>query len=199
MKNWTARHSPISKGAKITLYYGKQPLQFAELFELLATSGEFADWYGTILRRSDYSAYFWEHPPLTVSGIAGPAEFVLLAAPMLETVQADAGPFAEYFVAARTDDHSPTVVRFQNIGGDALLVAPCPVTLDRGYAHLGEFIRNAPAEQVREFWRVTAGAVQDRLGAQPLWLSTSGLGVAWLHARLDSSPKYYQYRPYTRG
>lgn len=30
----------------------------------------------------------------------------------------------------------------------------------------------------------------------PLWVSTSGLGVSWLHVRLDSRPKYYTYAPY---
>mmetsp|Transcript_9405 Transcript_9405/g.21189 ORF Transcript_9405/g.21189 Transcript_9405/m.21189 type:complete len:541 (+) Transcript_9405:444-2066(+) len=29
--------------------------------------------------------------------------------------------------------------------------------------------------------------------ADPVWLSTSGMGVPWLHVRLDSSPKYYTY------
>ena len=28
---------------------------------------------------------------------------------------------------------------------------------------------------------------------QNVWLSTSGLGVVWVHVQLDSSPKYYQY------
>jgi hypothetical protein len=28
------------------------------------------------------------------------------------------------------------------------------------------------------------------------WLSTSGLGVSWLHMRLDSTPKYYNWQPY---
>jgi hypothetical protein len=31
------------------------------------------------------------------------------------------------------------------------------------------------------------------------WISTSGLGVPWVHVRLDSYPKYYQYRPYAQG
>lgn len=26
-----------------------------------------------------------------------------------------------------------------------------------------------------------------------VWLSTSGLGVYWLHFRIDARPKYYQY------
>jgi hypothetical protein len=28
------------------------------------------------------------------------------------------------------------------------------------------------------------------------WISTSGLGVPWVHVRLDRYPKYYQYGPY---
>ena len=35
-----------------------------------------------------------------------------------------------------------------------------------------------------------------RIDYRTLWLSTSGLGVAWLHLRLDHEPKYYQYAPY---
>ena len=32
------------------------------------------------------------------------------------------------------------------------------------------------------------------LGRQKkVWMSTSGLGVYWLHVRLDSRPKYYQF------
>ena len=30
----------------------------------------------------------------------------------------------------------------------------------------------------------------------PIWFSTSGSGVAWLHFRLDSRPKYYTYKPF---
>ncbi len=36
------------------------------------------------------------------------------------------------------------------------------------------------------------GMISDR----PIWLSTAGGGVAWLHVRLDSTPKYYGYAPY---
>ncbi|KAL7575598.1 hypothetical protein ACA910_020166 [Epithemia clementina (nom. ined.)] len=37
----------------------------------------------------------------------------------------------------------------------------------------------------------------DKLEAnQPVWLSTSGMGIAWLHMRLDQVPKYYTYTPF---
>jgi hypothetical protein len=35
-----------------------------------------------------------------------------------------------------------------------------------------------------------------RLSARPVWLSTAGAGVAWLHVRLDDRPKYYGFDEY---
>jgi len=35
-----------------------------------------------------------------------------------------------------------------------------------------------------------------RLSDRPLWISTAGMGVNWLHVRLDSRPKYYRHAPY---
>ena len=64
------------------------------------------------------------------------------------------------------------------------------------YAHLGAFARGAPSQQQHGFWRMVGAETAARLSDRPLWLSTNGLGVAWLHARLDSWPKYYSYRPY---
>jgi hypothetical protein len=38
--------------------------------------------------------------------------------------------------------------------------------------------------------------MQRRLNNKPVWLSTAGAGVAWLHIRLDDRPKYYGYTPF---
>lgn len=38
--------------------------------------------------------------------------------------------------------------------------------------------------------------IQQRVSASLLWLITAGMGVFWLHLRLDSRPKYYSHRPY---
>lgn len=35
-----------------------------------------------------------------------------------------------------------------------------------------------------------------RLGVRPVWLSTAGMGVSWLHVRLDARPKYYGFAAY---
>jgi hypothetical protein len=35
-----------------------------------------------------------------------------------------------------------------------------------------------------------------RHGPRPLWLSTAGGGVDWVHMRLDDQPKYYRHLPW---
>jgi hypothetical protein len=79
-----------------------------------------------------------------------------------------------------------------------MLIAPSPVEASQGYAHLAAFLQQAPASQVRALWHNVGQTVRKSLTDSPIWLSTSGLGVAWLHIRLDSSPKYYQHQPYKR-
>jgi hypothetical protein len=88
------------------------------------------------------------------------------------------------------------VVCFNNLGADALLVVPCPISASANYSHIGAFHRSAPQGQLHTFWKVVAQSVLARLGPQPLWLSTAGGGVDWLHMRLDDRPKYYRHLPW---
>ena len=57
---------------------------------------------------------------------------------------------------------------------------------------------NVPAAVRHDVLRVLGDAVHEKISDAPLWVSTNGAGVAWLHVRLDSTPKYYSYRPYTK-
>ena len=93
------------------------------------------------------------------------------------------------------------VIAFPNLGNDAILVVPLPTDQRPAadYVHLAAFVRRAPAEQVHELWRVVGAAMEARLSDQPLWLSTAGMGVAWLHVRLDTRPKYYGFDEYREG
>src|SRR5262249_59079316 len=58
------------------------------------------------------------------------------------------------------------------------------------------FVRQAPDTQRHALWKLVGAAMQRRLGAKPVWLSTAGAGVSRLHARLDDRPKYYSHEPY---
>jgi len=50
---------------------------------------------------------------------------------------------------------------------------------------------------MRAIWRAVVETAETWLGrGDRLWISTAGLGVTWLHVRIDSSPKYYTHAPY---
>jgi hypothetical protein len=190
---WTASKSRDGNVELIRLFQGRNRLSFRELFGLLLADPEFAAWYTELLGDSHFDAFFWEHPPLTLAGFGQQAEFVMIDAPTLAGLAADDGPFRAYFTGQ-------DVVTFQNLSADATLIAPCPgdsqADYKEGYAHLAAFLRQAPASKVTALWHSVSQAVSASLSDEPLWLSTSGLGVAWLHVRLGSTPKYYQHRPY---
>jgi hypothetical protein len=186
---WTAKISGTGNTELVSLFQGGVPLTFGQLFELLQDHSDFATWYTCQLKRSRFASYFWEHPPLTRTTIDSNAEFVLVNAPMLDNLHPNPAPFRPYFAAGE-------VVTFRNLGGDAILIAPSPADASQGYAHLSAFLHRAPDSQVHVLWHDVGQAICKSLTDKPIWLSTSGLGVAWLHIRLDSTPKYYQHQPY---
>jgi len=192
MSAWSAQAEAVPGGRRHTLEERGAPLSRARFLQRLRDDADFASWYSELLAAAPWPAFYWENPPLAAGVLERPAEFVLIEAPALAAVQPDAETFSGHFGAG------DGVVTFTNLGGDALLVVPEPAD-DAGpdaCAHLAAFVRGAPRAQVRALWRAVAAAVLDRLGDEPLWLSTSGTGVAWLHVRLDRRPKYYQHAPY---
>ena len=104
------------------------------------------------------------------------------------------------------------VVAFPNLGRDAYLIVPCPPSNDKQsgsgtsenssvYGHLAAFMTlNNNLQQIHHFWIKVAEILENRISQvkdkQPIWLSTCGTGVYWLHVRLDSRPKYYSYKNY---
>jgi hypothetical protein len=88
---------------------------------------------------------------------------------------------------------------FGNLGGDALLVVPCPEDSGRDFSHLASFTKTASPSLQQALWTEVGHALESRIGARPIWLSTAGHGVAWLHVRIDSRPKYYSHAPYREG
>jgi hypothetical protein len=153
---------------------------------------EFRSFFLSLLEGAPFSSYRWETPPITAATAGREFEFVLLDSPGLDR-RPEPEAFAEQFRAASPD---AGVIVFPNLGRDALLVVPRPTGSAAAYVHLAQFLRNAPDVQKHELWRKIGEAMQRRLGADPVWLSTAGMGVAWLHVRLDSQPKYYGFAPY---
>jgi hypothetical protein len=166
-----------------------------DVLQLLKTDGGFRDAFTKVLAEAPHAGFFWETPPLSSGTKDRPFECVLVPSAAIGALSADRQPFAPLIDAGAG---SEAVVRSPNLGGDAELVIPC----DGGaadYAHLAAFLRTASHAQIHNLWRVTAETAEAWLDCEPqrpIWLSTAGLGVSWLHVRVDTRPKYYSHAPY---
>ncbi len=171
------------------IHVAESQLSFAEVLTLWQEDKDFCLFFNQQLADIPYRAYFWETPPVNWETRHRPFEWVAIDSPTLANESADKTAFWDYFTSA-------PATTFPNLGRDALLVVPSPISDDQAYTHLANFVRQAPPDQRHSLWSSVGQAVSQRLESNPLWLSTSGLGVSWLHVRLDSRPKYYQYGPY---
>ncbi|MEM1154667.1 MAG: hypothetical protein AAGI44_11035 [Pseudomonadota bacterium] len=170
-------------------YKGSRALGFSDFIQALAREAGFRDEFMNALRALPFTAFRWETPPLIAERDDRLFECIVHDSPDLDG-PADPSEFSAYFKS------NADAVSFLNLGGDALLIAPCPQSSSTNYAHLAAFQRSASLQQQHGFWIAVAKAVQGRIGSRPLWLNTAGGGVDWLHVRLDDSPKYYRYAPW---
>ena len=168
-------------------------LTFSEVIQLWKSDRNFRSYYTQLLAESPFSAYRWETPGLTHAALHQSFEFVLVNSPEFSSRKTDNGTFDDFFTK---DDADNGVISFANLRGDATLVVPSPRTNHDAYGHLAAFLRNAPRQQLDSLWQVVGNTIESRISETPVWLSTAGGGVAWLHVRLDSRPKYYSYAPY---
>ena len=187
-------HSPRDGVIRACVLQDGEAISYAAAIDLLGGSEDFRTWFVDALAGVPYSSYFWETPPVTDTTIDRDFEYVLVNGPMLASQRPDTRAFAEYF---GDSDGAGSIAVTPNLGGDAMMIVPQILGPASAYTDLATFRRRGPDEQKHELWRALAAAIGQRLGQRPVWVSTSGLGVAWLHIRLDSRPKYYQYRPFT--
>jgi hypothetical protein len=170
-----------------------EKLSWSDVVDRWQSDRSFRSFFISLLVDAPFPAYFWETPPVTVSTMTSAFEFVLVNSEELVGVQCDERAFADRFKAAEAGD---SVIEFSNFGGDATLVVPCPLEPLSAYSQISTFARGAPDDQQHQLWTMVALALKRRVRDQPVWVSTSGLGVYWLHIRIDSMPKYYTYQPY---
>lgn len=188
---WSVRTNKLQNGLMFFLDLDGKPASFADVLHGLQSDAEFRTMFNDLLASSPFSAFRWETPPVTSATTSRSFEFVLLDSPSLARIP-DSEAFAEFFDKSSETD----VVEFPNLGGDAILIVPRPDVSHLTYVHLASFVRSAPERQRHALWQLVSSAMSRRIGTKPVWLSTAGGGVAWLHVRLDDRPKYYGYGPY---
>jgi hypothetical protein len=190
---WTSRtHQIDPQTTKVILSGDRRDLSFRDVIGLWQNSDEFREFFKALIIECPFDAFFLETPPVTQQTLDRSFEFVLVEGASLSRLRPDPSPFRSQFSSRQSEG----VLTFPNLGGDAILVVPVPLTDDGCYTHLAKFLRNAPRSQIGALWRSTGLAMQTRISSAPTWLSTAGMGVSWLHLRLDSRPKYYRYEPY---
>lgn len=190
---WTAKYKLIDSDnvSQISILQRDCIITYAQVIQLWQEDFNFRTFFISLLANSPYQAYFWETPPIDRVQVNRPFEFVLVNNPRLATVKPNYRSFQQYFKSEQE------VVTFANLRKDAFLVVPRPLTKESSYPHIAAFVRNAPEEQQHLLWQTLGKEIELNLSQKPLWVSTSGLGVYWLHIRLDSYPKYYSHKPYT--
>ena len=167
----------------------QQKISFQQFLDLLIQSAAFRKFYNQLLVDCAFQGYFWEHPPMTSETLEQIYEFVLVKNKGLAQIKSNPKAFAAYF------QEDQLVVDFDNLGKNARLITPCPID-QKDYAHLAKFTRQAPESQIDIFWQRVGERYLDIIKEGKRWLSTSGLGVYWLHVRIDTVPKYYSHKAY---
>lgn len=178
---------------KISLLSDGKTLCYGDVLDLWQSEQGFRSFFISLLADAPFAAYFWETPPVTETSLEQAFEFVLVDGPQLVGLSSDQSAFREHFTSA---DVGEEIVTFANLGKDAVLIAPRPRVSLFAYPHIAVFAREAPEAQNHALWERVGAVLEQRLCQHPIWLSTAGLGVPWLHVRLDSRPKYYNFQPY---
>jgi hypothetical protein len=194
--DWDVRGGTRSGVWRLDVRTDSGAASFADVVAGWQGDADLRERFAAALAGAPYDAFCWESPPLTMGSRDEPFECVLVDSPALSALPSDPTPFEGVFDALGPGERIAT---FPNLGGDAVLVAPAPAPGEPPYPHLAAFVRSAPPERVHALWRAVGEAVYERIGARPLWVSTAGLGVGWVHVRLDTRPKYYRYAPYRRA
>lgn len=167
------------------------PLSRRAFYEALAQDAAFRTLFIEALLNTEYPALAWETAPISRATADLPMAQCVLPHPALARAVPDIASFGEHLNSGRgtTDVRS-----FLNWGGDARLVVPCESTPKIDYAHMMSFLKNAPTHQRDTLFREVGQHVLHHLRTEeePVWVSTAGMGVSWLHIRLDKRPKYYR-------
>jgi len=191
---WTATRRTIAgpAGEIVTLSRDGRALCLGDVIGLWRDDEAFRDFFIAMLAASPFEAFFWEMPPLDEATLARTFECAIIGSGALARMQADDADFAGHLRDA------DKIAVFGNLSGDALLIVPTKIAAVEGYGHIASFVRTVPRDQQHALFRRLALEIKKRLATSSgrFWVSTSGLGVPWVHVRLDRWPKYYQFKSY---
>ena len=192
--------SAHQKATKYKILYDNHYLNFQDVIQNWKSSKTFRNEFRKTIISSEYPFVFFETPPVTYQTLTKQFEFVLVSTSAFKNAKPDYRSFSEQFKTCNTDS---SACSFYNLGKDAMLIAPRGVDgeRERKYVDFMSFMRNGTEREIHDFFEEVGKSAEEivsKRGTAKTWISTSGLGVSWLHLRLDSYPKYYTFREYKK-
>ena len=128
----------------------------------------------------EHKSYFWECDQVSLNQ---PFRFAIFNSKTLSHRKQDNTAFNGSINCKKS---SPYAISFPSLSKNIDLVVPCKYSKKVDYTSISTFSRTAPIKQQVAFWNKVGENI--KVGD---WVSTSGLGVAWLHVRIARRPKYY--------
>lgn len=145
-----------------------------------------------ILKNDSFESYYFESP--NINSLETPLEFVLTKSNTLHKRNVDFRPYKEYMKRKPRNRYS---LSFDNLSGDTRLVIPYHKNSNTEYGHIKDYVTHASDEEINDILFRLKEELSKYKIHKKIFLSTHGDGVAWLHFRIESFPKYYNYKPYT--
>lgn len=134
--------------------------------------------------------FFYETSPITPK-MNTKYEHKFIESDRLEKLKPSHKKFQKHLINKRDIAH------FANLPKTAILIVPVP-RKHKNYATLKDFVDNASKSQQKKFWKCAAKSIKEMLKYHDvIWVSTHGLGVPYLHLRIEVEPKYYQTKKFT--
>ena len=167
---------------------GRQ-LSHRDVYRLWREDPDFVRFYVRLMLDTSCDGFCWETPPVVLENLGDEHEFAVIRSEAHARLRQNWTPFSEHF------RNGNLAVSFLNLGKNGIMIAPQP---DRSFdgGSIASFLKTASDERVIALWQLVGKEMIKRVNNVPIWLSTAGLGVSWLHVRLDSKPKYYRYSTY---
>jgi hypothetical protein len=125
----------------------------------------------------EYTAYFWECDQVNMEK---PFRFAIFNSKKLAERKQDNNAFKGVINCKKN------VIAFPSLSKQINLVVPCKRSQSAEYTSLATFSQTAPIKQQVSFWKKVGENIKNGD-----WVSTSGLGVSWLHVRISPRPTYY--------
>lgn len=177
---------------KLEIVYKRKHLTFRQMLNAWIDDQEFCVWFTDRLSRA-HTKFRFEFPKLThTKKLSRPAYVIRYTEPRLSDAADPKGIYPVGFVNELLKCARRPALTIPGRGGlshPERMVIPC-----KPIAHIGK-LKTRAKSTIHEMWKQTALEAWNKLRAgEPVYISTHGLGIPWLHIRVETQPVHYQYK-----